>query len=66
MIGAYDWLDNTGESDGNEAQRYSMGLQLFPWPWLDILPIYRLYKPPADLSTKSTVQHAELQAHFLF
>ncbi|HEY3296596.1 MAG TPA: hypothetical protein VGL38_14290 [bacterium] len=66
VLGAYDWLDNTGKKDGNEAQRYSVGLQIFPWPWVDISPMYRLYKQPAINGVKRDIRHAELQAHFLF
>jgi len=66
LLGAYDWLDNTGKKDGNEAKRYSMGIQFFPWPWVDLTPMYRLYKPPALGTGQRTVRHGEVQAHFLF
>jgi hypothetical protein len=66
VLGAYDWLDNTGLKDGNEAQRYSVGVQLFPWTWVDISPMYRLYKPVPMPGMKSRVRHGELQAHFQF
>lgn len=67
VLGAYDWLDNTGKKDGNEARRYSAGLQLFPYPWVDLVPIYRLYKPPVvNPGDKPRIRHFEMQAHFLF
>ena len=67
VLGAYDWLDNTGKKDGNEARRTSVGLQFFPWPWVDLSPVYRLYKPPTTSSgQRARIRHFEAQAHFLF
>jgi hypothetical protein len=66
LVGTYDWLDNTGRKDGNEATRYSYGLQVFPWPWVDLMPMYRLYKPQTTSGDRSSVRHIEVQAHFLF
>jgi hypothetical protein len=66
LLGAYDWLDNSGLKDGNEAERTSLGVQFFPWPWVDITPMYRLYTPSPVAGPARNIRHVEVQAHFLF
>lgn len=69
LLGAYDWLDNNTEAnDANKAERTSVGVQFFPWPWVDITPMYRLYVPSSSpVSPHSrNIRHLEMQVHFLF
>ncbi|MBI5060340.1 hypothetical protein HZB60_11240 [candidate division KSB1 bacterium] len=62
LSGQYDWLEN-GDPDGSEAERTSIGLQVFPLPWIDIQPRYRLY---SSSDRARNTQHAELMVHFQF
>ena len=75
LVGAYDWLDNNQHSEdlvtGRSAERKSFGVQFFPYPWIDILPMYRIYTPipeigPDGFYHSGNIQHGELQVHFLF
>ena len=70
LIGEYDWLDNNTESKdpltGSSAERKSFGLQIFPLPWIDITPMYRVYVPSTSQGHMRNVQHGELQVHMLF
>jgi hypothetical protein len=65
-VGMYDWLDNSGRKDGNETKRLSLGAQFFPWPWVDILPMYRIYSPAPTAEPTRNINHLEVQAHFFF
>lgn len=66
--GMYDWLDNDDYIIGLEAERTSIGLQLFPLPWIDIQPRYRLYSPLDNTPPYNVgnYRHAEVQVHFMF
>ena len=72
VIGAYDWLDNNQHSEdpnnafSSAAERKSFGLQIFPVPWIDIIPMYRVYVPSSSQGHLRNIQHGELQVHFLF
>jgi len=68
LTGAYDWMD-TGWRDipgyeDPQAERTTLGLQVFPLPWIEISPRYRLYSL-AGL-TQRNKQMMEVQAHFFF
>lgn len=65
LNGAYDWLDNgTPQATDPEAERTTLGLQIFPLPWIEIAPRYRLYSL-SGVSLRNK-QQMELQAHFFF
>jgi hypothetical protein len=59
----YDKLEN-GDGLDNAADRSSVGLQIFPLPWVDIQPKYRLYHS-TDRGEGGT-HHVELMTHFAF
>ena len=65
LTGAYDWLDNgiPGMTDP-EAERTTLGAQLFPLPWIEIAPRYRLYSLAGAAARNK--QLMEVQAHFFF
>jgi len=65
---AYDWMDNDNYTDGMEAERTSIGLQIIQLPWVDIQPRYRLYSPVDHTPpfNEGNYRHAELQVHFMF
>ncbi len=64
LIGQYDWLE-IGDNIGTEAERTSIGLQVFPLPWVDLQPRYRLYSSSHSDRAKNT-QHWEMLVHFAF
>ena len=71
ISGAYDWLDNGWKGTGlsswyndQEAERTTLGLQVFPLPWIEIAPRYRLYTLAGGALRNK--QMMELQAHFFF
>jgi len=70
IVGTYDWLDNNTETKdqltGSSAERKSVGLQLFPLPWIDVMPVYRVYVPSSSQGHMRNIQHGELQVHMLF
>ncbi len=65
ILGQYDWMDNgvPGIADP-EAERSTLGLQIFPLPWVELSPRYRLYNL-AGISPRNK-QQFEFQAHFFF
>ncbi len=66
LYGAYDWLDNgriPGLTDP-ESKRTTLGLQIFPLPWVEISPRYRLTTLSGNAGRNK--EWAELQAHFQF
>lgn len=65
LTGAYDWLDNgIRGSEDPEAERTTIGAQVFPLPWVEIAPRYRLLNPSGN--TLRNKQQWEVQAHFFF
>lgn len=48
-----------------EANRTSIGLQLFPLTWVDIQPKYRLYQS-SDRGPSGGTHHVEVMTHFAF
>ncbi len=64
LVGQYDWLE-MGDNLGTEAERTSIGLQVFPLPWVDLQPRYRLYSSSHADRLKNT-QHWEMLVHFAF
>jgi hypothetical protein len=65
ISGAYDWLDSgMPHATDPEAERTTLGLQVFPLPWVELAPRYRLYSL-AGTSLRNK-QMLEMQAHFFF
>jgi hypothetical protein len=66
--GMYDWMDNNDYVTGLEAKRTSIGMQIFPLPWVDIQPRYRLYSPVSSSPPYNVGNYrfTELQVHFMF
>lgn len=66
LTGAYDWMDN-GKLPGlsnPEAERTSIGFQVFLLPWVEVAPRYRLYSLAGNAPRNK--QMMEVQAHFFF
>jgi hypothetical protein len=68
MVGAYDWLDNGWRDlpghDDPQAERTTLGLQLFPLPWIEFAPRYRLCSLAGRAARNK--QLWDVQAHFFF
>ena len=68
LVGAYDWMDNGWRDipgyEDPQAERTTLGLQVFPLPWIEISPRYRLYNLAGGAPRNK--QLMEVQAHFFF
>jgi len=68
LTGAYDWMDNGWRDipgyEDPQAERTTLGLQVFPLPWIEISPRYRLYNLAGGAPRNK--QLMEVQAHFFF
>jgi hypothetical protein len=70
LLGQYDWMDNgyNPSSDPTntnfKSKRTTLGLQVFPLPWVELSPRYRVQKL-AGIAARDK-QSIELQAHFIF
>jgi hypothetical protein len=71
FVGEYDWMDNgyqimdmRGNMGNAQAKRTSLGVQWFPWPWLEVSPRYRLTSLAGPSARNQ--QLFEFQTHFFF
>ncbi|MBU0508925.1 hypothetical protein KKH27_08830 [bacterium] len=65
LIGQYDWMDlGVPEMPDPQAERTTLGLQIFPLPWVEVSPRYRLINNAA--AALRNQRQFELQAHFFF
>jgi hypothetical protein len=70
VLGQYDWMDNGYNVSLDPvnvnfaAHRTTLGFQIFPLPWVELSPRYRVQKL-AGIAARDK-ESVELQAHFIF